>query len=88
MTEPEKVDWWATNPSVELGRMIGPYTSQAEAWLTVVNEDGIPFGGSFVWCTPKKTETIQSESTVNNFSDTTVFPCNIVPKSRLYDTYT
>ena len=86
MIEPEKVNWWVSNSLVNPSQILGPYDSQAKAWLTVINKDGIPESGSFVWCTLKKTESKQKPNLIvsNDFKNSNIFPCDVIPKKRSY----
>jgi hypothetical protein len=58
---------------------LGPFESQADATLAILDEEKKPYAGCFVW--PEEILITQFDSG-NSTSDT--LPCNVVPRARSY----
>jgi hypothetical protein len=89
MTEQENLSnellensWYVEYNDHRKGSERGPYSSKLDALIGCFPEITIREG-------LKKTEIIEEDSSsMNKFKDLTIFPFNIVPRKRLYETYT
>ncbi len=77
---------------------LGPFSSQSQATKKILDKDGMPLPGSFVWPieaskaplkATAKIDVIKADGTIKkagNTVDSIQLPCDVVPRQRNYTT--